>query len=181
MSGDAARWLTGGVILLLVALLFLAMTRTWRTRSRAQAAAVPPVPVPADPGPQVGSWDGFTVATTRADQPLERITAGGLGFRSRGGVTVHEHGVVLHHAGAPDRWVATDAVRGADRATWAIDRVVEPGGLVRLRWTATGAAGATDLDTYFRFPEGDAAAALAALQGPTTKHEHPHTAGEGTN
>lgn len=180
MSGDALRWLTGGVVLLLVAALFVAMARTWRTRTRRQAGTVPPVPVPAGLGPAVGSWDGFTVATTRADQPLERITAGGLGFRGRGGVTVHDTGLVLHHAGTPDRWIAADAVRGADRATTAIDRVVEPGGLVRLRWTATGAAGATDLDTYFRFPEGGEAA-RSALQGLTTKHEHPQTAGEGTN
>ncbi|GAA3337936.1 hypothetical protein GCM10017714_07000 [Curtobacterium pusillum] len=180
MSGEALRWLEGAIILALVVLLFVAMARTWRTRARKQADAVPPVSVPADLSPAAGSWDGFTVATTRADQPLERITAGGLGFRSRGGVTVHDSGVVLHHAGAPDRWIAAEAVRGADRATWAIDRVVEPGGLVRLRWTATGAAGATDLDTYFRFPEGDAAA-LVALQGLSTKHNHPHTAGEGTN
>ncbi|MFS2029081.1 MULTISPECIES: hypothetical protein [unclassified Curtobacterium] len=180
MSGDALRWLEGGIILALVVALFVAMARTWRTRARKQAESVPPVPVPTDVGPAAGSWDGFTVATTRADQPLERITAGGLGFRGRGGVTVHDAGVVLHHAGTPDRWIEASAVRGADRATWAIDRVVEPGGLVRLRWTATGAAGASDLDTYFRFPEGDGAA-LAALQGLSTKHEHPHTAGEGTN
>ncbi|WP_439691694.1 hypothetical protein ACRQ4B_12200 [Curtobacterium sp. SP.BCo] len=180
MSGDALRWLEGGIILALVVALFVAMARTWRTRARKQAEAVPPVGVPADLSPAAGAWDGFTVATTRADQPLERITAGGLGFRGRGGVTVHDTGVVLHHAGTPDRWIAAAAVRGADRATWAIDRVVEPGGLVRLRWTATGAAGATDLDTYFRFPEGDGAV-LAALQGLSTKHEHPHTAGEGTN
>lgn len=180
MSGDSLRWTEGAIILALVVLLFVAMARTWRTRARKQAEAVPPVRVPTTLGPAAGSWDGFTVATTRADQPLERITAGGLGFRGRGGVTVHDAGVVLHHAGVPDRWIAADAVRGADRATWAIDRVVEPGGLVRLRWTATGAADATDLDTYFRFPEDDAAA-LVALQGLSTKHNHPHTAGEGTN
>ncbi|OIH93525.1 hypothetical protein [Curtobacterium sp. MCBA15_001] len=180
MSGDAARWLLGGVILLAVVALFVAMARTWRTRVRRQAEAVPPVRVPDHPGTLVGSWDGFSVATTRAEQPLERITAGGLGFRGRGGLSVHTEGVVLHLAGADDRWVAADALRGADRATWAIDRVVEPGGLVRLRWTATGAAGATDLDTYFRFPQDDAAA-LVALQELSTKHNHPHTAGEGTN
>ncbi|MFJ3382776.1 MULTISPECIES: hypothetical protein [unclassified Curtobacterium] len=180
MSGDAARWLLGGVILLAVAALFVAMARTWRTRARKQAEVVPPVSVPDTLSPAAGSWDGFTVATTRADAPLERISAGGLGFRGRGGVTVHQEGVVLHLAGTDDRWVAVDAVRAADRATWAIDRVVEPGGLVRLRWTATGAAGATDLDTYFRFPEDDAAA-LHALQDLATKHNHPHTAGEGTN
>ena len=53
MSGDALRWLTGAVILLLVAALFVAMARTWRTRTRAQTAAVPPVPVPTGLGPAV--------------------------------------------------------------------------------------------------------------------------------
>ncbi|WP_443027351.1 PH-like domain-containing protein [Sphingomonas sp. LR61] len=103
------------------------MARTWRTRTRKQAESVPSVPVPTTIGPEVGSWDGFSVATTRADQPLERITAGGLGFRGRGGVRVHATGVVLRLAGADDRWIARAAVRGADRSTWAIDRVVEPG------------------------------------------------------
>jgi hypothetical protein len=178
MSGDALRWLVGGLILLAVAALFVAMARTWRTRAARQTAAVPPVRVPADPGSRLGSWDGHVVATTAADQPLERMTAGGLGFRGRGGVDVHERGVVLRLAGADDRWIAADTIRGADRATWAIDRVVEPGGLVRLRWTATGAAAATDLDTYFRFPEGGEQA-LAALQGPaTTNGSHRASRGE---
>jgi hypothetical protein len=197
MSGDALRWLVGGIILLAVAALFGAMVRTWRTKAARDAGTVPPVGPPERLGPPAGSWDGFAVATTRAELPLERVRAGGLGFRGRGGLTVYPEGVVMHLAGAPDRWVERAAVRGADRATWAIDRVVEPGGLVRLRWTATGAAGATDLDSYFRFPEGDAAV-LRALGDLTTntagprdaarqdgpaagRQDGPPAAGEGTN
>jgi hypothetical protein len=189
MSDDALHWLLGGIILLAVVALFVAMARTWRTRSRMQGEAVPPVRVPATIGPAAGSWDGQSVATTRADEPLERMTAGGLGFRGRGGLTVHADGVVLRLAGVDDRWIDAEHLRGADRATWAIDRVVEPGGLVRLRWTATGAAGATDLDTYFRFPDGgaDALAALADLVPARQAHStetttnDPHTAGGGEN
>jgi len=160
------RWVVGALILLAVAAVFVTMARTWRSRSRAQTDLAPPVPVPAGLGAAVGVWHGHYVATTRADAPLERIAAGPWGFRGRGAVAVHPEGVVLTLAGAPDRFLPWHAVRGADRATWAIDRVVEAGGLVRLRWSATGAAAATDLDTYYRFPQGDAAV-LAALQGPT--------------
>ncbi|MFZ7088642.1 hypothetical protein [Curtobacterium sp. RRHDQ10] len=172
------RWLVGLVILLAVAALFVAMVRTWRTRGRTQAAAAPPVPVPSDVGPERGSWDGFYVATTRADEPLQRIVAGPWGFRGRGGVAVHDRGVVMTLAGAPDRFVAWRDLRGADRATSTIDRVVEPGGLVRLRWTATGADGATDLDSYYRFPEGDTDV-LAALGGPRNDATPPATGDEG--
>lgn len=35
MSGDTARWLLGGVILLAVAALFVVMARTWRKIGRA--------------------------------------------------------------------------------------------------------------------------------------------------
>jgi hypothetical protein len=168
------KFVWGAVFLVLASALFVAMARTWRTRSRKQADLVPGVPVPAGLGQPVGSWDGFVVATTFADAPLERVTAGGLGFRSRGGFTVHPEGVIVSIAGVPDRWVASDHIRGADRQHVVIDRVVEPGGLIRLRWTATGTAAVTDLDTYFRFPESDAdaLAALQELTGTTQGEQH---------
>lgn len=156
-------WSTEAVILLVIVGLLVLMARTWRARGRRQDAAVPPVPVPADLGTARGAWDGLYVATTRADEPLERIVGGDLGFRGRCTVRVYDRGVVLAVSGSPERFLDRAAVRGVDRATWAIDRVVERGGLVRLRWRATGAADATDLDSYFRFPSGDAAP-LAALR-----------------
>jgi hypothetical protein len=168
------RWIVGLVVFIALAALFVAMARTWRSRGRAQSAAVPPVPVPTDVGPAAGAWDGFYVATTRADEPLQRIVSGPWGFRGRGGLVVHERGVVMTLAGAPDRFVAWTDLRGVDRATAAIDRVVEAGGLVRLRWTATGAAGATDLDSYYRFPESDTDV-LAALRAHQTDTNGPAT------
>ncbi|WP_066519300.1 PH-like domain-containing protein [Curtobacterium ammoniigenes] len=180
------RFVWAGLFLVLTIALFVALARTWRARTRRQAALVPPMPVPTTIGPVLSAFDGFVVATTFADAPLERVSAGGLGFRARGGFRTHREGVVLVIAGVADRFIPMPYLRGADRANVAIDRVVEPGGLVRLRWTATGAAGATDLDTYFRFPQGDAAAmaALRELLGdtdaePTTSPDRQHTPGEG--
>lgn len=158
------RFVWAAVFLVLTVALFLGLARTWRARTRRQSALVPPMPVPATLGRPAASFDGFVVATTFADAPLERVTAGGLGFRARGGFRVHPEGVVLVIAGVPDRFIPLAQLRGADRQNIAIDRVVEPGGLVRLRWTATGAGAATDLDTYFRFPQGDADAFAALHQ-----------------
>jgi hypothetical protein len=178
------RWVFLAIFLVFAAALFTVMARTWRTRTRKQSELVPRVPVPTTMSAATGSWDGFVVATTHADAPLERVTAGGLGFRARGGFETHAEGLVLVVAGEPDRFIDLGSIRGADRAQVAIDRVVEPGGLVRLRWTATGAAGATDLDTYFRFPTGDDEALVALREligaGHGATNTTPHdAAGEG--
>jgi hypothetical protein len=178
------RWVVAAIVLLVIAALLVLMARTWRARGRRHDALVPPVPVPSGLTAPAGSWDGLYVATTRADAPLDRVVGGGLGFRGRGSVTVHREGVVLAVTGQPDRFVPIASYRGADRATWTIDRVVERGGLVRLRWSGTGPGGTTDLDTYFRFPTGDAAP-LAALReltettSPTAGDRGPATGDRG--
>jgi hypothetical protein len=164
------NWTIGALIVVAFGVLLVATVRTWRTKARKEAGLVPPVRVPEGLSAALGSWDGFYVATTRADSQLDRIASGGLGFRGRGGITVHPEGVVLTIAGVDDRFIDGTAIRGADRATWTIDRVVESGGLVRLRWTATGAAGATDLDSYFRFPQDDTGVIVALQETMTTGH-----------
>jgi hypothetical protein len=169
------NWTIGALILVAFAALAFAAARTWRTKARKEAGVVPPVRVPTGLSAALGSWDGFYVATTRADDQLNRIASGGLGFRGRGGVTVHREGVVLTVAGVDDRWIDRSALRGVDRATWTIDRVVESGGLIRLRWTATGAAGATDLDSYFRFPQEDTSVIAALQELITNDTKHPST------
>ncbi len=119
-----AGW-SGGSGPVLVAALFVAMARTGGRGPGDRRVTVPPVPVPTGLGPAAGSWDGFTVATTAADEPLvERITAGGLGLPRPRRVTVHDTGVVLHHAGA--------ATAGSQRPTssWRRPRIGghRPGG-----------------------------------------------------
>ena len=156
------------VITLIVLLLVLAlMLRSWRRRTRRDADLPAGYPQPESTGRELASAAALYVATTPRDLPLERLTIPGLGFRARGGVSVTEQGVLLELAGSPSLFIPADAIELIGDATWAIDRAVEPGGLLLLGWrlnrpagTKAGTAAGTDtvidptsVDTYFRFSD----------------------------
>jgi hypothetical protein len=83
----------------------------------------------------------------------------GLGFRGRAIVSVHAEGVRLEIAGEPAVLIRASSLRGVDRATWTIDRVVERDGLVLVGWRL----GDVDLDTYLRITD-DPAPVVAAIR-----------------
>lgn len=144
--------------------IFVLMIVGWRARTRRQAGLTRPVPAPTTLAPASLVADGWYVATTAADQPLERIAVHGLGFRARATASVHPEGLVLTVRGQEAILIEPAALRGAGRATWAIDRVVERDGLVLVGWML----GETPVDSYLRVPEAaDAAALVAALQALT--------------
>ncbi len=143
---------------------FVLMLLGWRARMRRQAGLPRPMPAPATLAPASIVADGWYVATTAADEPLERVAVHGLGFRARATASVHPEGLVLTVRGQQAILIEPAALRGAGRATWAIDRVVERDGLVLIGWML----GATPVDSYLRIPEAaDAAALVAALQALT--------------
>ncbi len=146
-----------GVILVAA---LVGMFAGWRARQRRQANLPSPASVPADTGRVLAAAGGLYVATTRAGEPLERIAVHGLGYRSRMVVTVAEHGVVLELTGAAPAFIPAASLRSATRATWAIDKGVEPGGLVLLGWRL----GELDVDSYLRI-DGDAQPLLDAAAG----------------
>lgn len=153
------------IILLVLVGVLLLMLRSWRRRTARDAALTAGYPQPADLGRPLASAAALYVATTPRDQPLERLAITGLGFRARGGVTVTTAGVLLELAGSPALFIPMDAVEGVADATWAIDRAVEPGGLMLIGWrlapattTATTTATApqdtpASVDSYFRFSD----------------------------
>ncbi|MFV0372710.1 hypothetical protein [Microbacterium sp.] len=119
----------------------------WWRRTRRDAGIRAPFGETPDGAETVAAFDGLYVATTRHDEPLERLAIRGLGFRSRVGMTVTDAGVALDLTGQPRVFFALDRLAAADRATVAIDRVVEKDGLVRLVWrTDDGSL----VDTYLR-------------------------------
>ena len=117
----------------------------WVRRRRRQRGIPAPARMPADIGTLHAEFDGFYVATTLEGQPLNRVAVRGLGFRARATIAVAELGVVLSLPGNTV-FIPRDTVREVTRSNYAIDRVVEPGGLVLLAWTL----GDTPLDSYFR-------------------------------
>ena len=145
-------------VLVLLGVLAL-MLRSWRRRSKRDAALPAGYPQPATPGRELASAAALYVATTPREQPLERLNIPGLGFRARGGVSVTDQGVLLELAGSPTLFIPTHAVQRVTDATWAIDRAVEPGGLMLLGWLLneptdpTTATAPTSVDSYFRFSD----------------------------
>jgi hypothetical protein len=176
MTREGALLVMIGVAVLLVAIGVFA----WWRRTRRDATLVAPVGELPDGARTTYSSSGFYVATTRHGEPLERLAIARLGFRSRADVTVTERGVALDLVGQPRIVLGTDRLVSAELATVAIDRVVEPGGLVRLVWNADRTDGTREqVDSYLRPQDGSAralATAIAAtLQAPSTSTTPPTT------
>lgn len=157
------RLLPSIIVGLVIGAALLGMLLGWRARQRRQADIQEPHGVPADPGDVVAGASGLYVATTRSGEPLERITVRRLGYPSRTVATVHDRGIVLELTGVDSVFIPAADLRVATRATWAIDKAVEPGGLVLLGWRL----GDLEVDSYLRI-DGDAQAFLDAAAGIAT-------------
>jgi len=142
-------------LLILLALMFFG----WRRRQRSQAGIPRPHTLPDDLEAASLSLSGFYVATTVAGEPLNRIAVAGLGYRARATVGVHAAGLALAIPGQAPIFIPATDIRSVQKATWTIDRAVEQGGLILVRW-ALGNAGADQLEveSYLRF--GDDSEAL---------------------
>lgn len=153
MSREGALALMVGVAVLALALLAWA----WMRRTRRDAGVPAPVGDAPDGAVVLAAFPGLYVATTRHQDPLERLAVRGLGFRSRADITVTDAGVALDLPGQPRMFIAAGRIVDAAQATVAIDRVVERDGLARLSWRIDDD---TVVDTYLR-PQDASARALA--------------------
>src|SRR5690606_27077632 len=105
----------------------------WMRRLRRDSAMSAPLGVP-EHAEVVARHEVLYVSTTRHDEPLERLTISPLAYRARGELAITDRGVALSLDGAPTVFLAKDRLVAVDRATVTIDRVVEPGGLLKLVW-----------------------------------------------
>jgi cbb3-type cytochrome oxidase subunit 3 len=134
-------------LLILLALMFFG----WRRRQRSQAGIPRPLTLPDDLDAATLSVSGFYVATTVADEPLNRIAVAGLGYRARASVAVHARGLALAIPGQAPIFVPATDIRSVQKATWTIDRAVEQGGLILVRWVlGTEGADQVEVDSYLR-------------------------------
>ncbi|GAB3601844.1 PH-like domain-containing protein [Microbacterium aureliae] len=150
------------VILAVTVLAVAALAWSWRRRARRDAGLHAPVgELPAESA-ITGTFRALYVATTRHDEPMERLAIAGLDFRSRADVTVATAGVALDLTGRPRVTIPAADITGVEQATLAIDRVVERDGLVRLSWRIDDD---TVVDSYLRPQEASARALADAVRG----------------
>lgn len=116
--------------------------------------------------------EALYVATTRAGDPYDRVFAHGLGFRGRTRLAIDRDGVQLV-ADRTELRIPAERIRSVERATWTIDRVVEPGGIIVVAHEL-----GADVDTYLRII-GDDREAFDALRGLV--RTRTQTTGEGTS
>ena len=126
------------VAIAVAALILVVLVVAWRRRARRDAGLGAGYELPADAAPPTFEAETLYVATTVHDKPLERLVLPDLGFRGRATVSVATDGVTLAITGARLVFISASALLGVGVATWAIDRVVETDGLVRIAWTTSG-------------------------------------------
>ena len=153
MTREGALLVMVGVAVILLAVFAVA----WLRRTRRDARYSAPVGELPDGAVETGVFPGLYVATTRHDEPLERLAIRGLAFRSRVDVTVTSAGIALDLPGQPRIALTPDRLVDASQATVAIDRVVERDGLTRVSWRIDDD---TVVDTYLR-PQDASARSLA--------------------
>ncbi|MFT4235208.1 MAG: hypothetical protein QM607_09450 [Microbacterium sp.] len=142
--------MTGPIVMMALAgVLIGLMLWGWRRHARRDADVA--VPFAPSEGTPTASFTGLHVATTHRDEPLKRLHAKPLDFRARGTFTVTASGLGLDLTGADSLFIRRQALTGAGRATWTIDRVVERDGLVMVGWRAD----AGEYDTYLRVDDPD--------------------------
>lgn len=153
---DVAIAITIGVAILIL----LTMLFAWRRRLRRDGVHSAPLGVP-EHADVLARHAVLYVSTTRHDEPLERMAIAPLAYRARGELAITDRGVALSLDGAPTVFLATGKIVSVDRATVTIDRVVEPGGLIRIAWHIDDE---TVADSYLRPTAGDATTVIAELQ-----------------
>ncbi|MEJ1921201.1 hypothetical protein KHB019_000442 [Microbacterium sp. KHB019] len=153
---DLAVAITIGVAVLVL----LAMAFAWRRRLRRDSVSSAPLGVP-EHAEVLSRHAVLYVSTTRHDEPLERLAITPLAYRARGELAVTDRGAALCLDGAPTVFLSKDKLAGVDRATVTIDRVVEPGGLVRLSWNVDAD---TIVDSYLRPTGGTPETLISELQ-----------------
>ena len=108
----------------------------------------------------IDSFDAFHVATTLAEKPLERVPVGPLSFRSKAHCVIYAEGLLIASRGEKTVFLSAKKGLRAGLATWTIDRVVEPDGLIFVRW----GLGPEELDTYLRVVDRDCSELIKLIE-----------------
>ena len=140
----------------------LAAVRAWKARANKQEAdfSQPPMAL-ANAGEQLLKVRAYYVATTFADNHLERIRAYGLGIRGLAQAMVFEGGLQLIRKGERPLAINKTAIDAISTTQVTIDRVTEAKGILTIDWNQDS----TKFSTHLRVVDlDDRAKLISALE-----------------
>lgn len=138
------REIIGTLLILIVPLVALLAFRSVRnTRKQQESEMSEPFQLVSN---DEQGHSGFYVSTVYSASPLTKIWAYGLGSRGSCEISVNSEGVSIKRKGERDFLISSSQLLGLDRASATIDKGVERGGLMALRWKL----GSTELLTNIR-------------------------------
>jgi hypothetical protein len=133
--------------------------RAWKARGKAQEAdfSQPPMALESA-GKQILKVRAYYVATTFAENHLERIRAYGLGIRGLAHAIVFEGGLQLIRKGERPLAISKTAIDSLSTNQVTIDRVTEAKGILTIDWSQDS----TKFSTHLRVVDLDDRAKLIA-------------------
>lgn len=138
-----AAIIVGIVLVGILALMLFA----WRRRVSRDGAIAVSAEVP-EPRPVASSTATVLyVATSRRDEPIERLALPGLAYRSKVTLELSDAGVIIDVPGDRSTFIPVAAIESVGQASFTIDRVVERDGLIVIAWSP---APDVQADSYFR-------------------------------
>lgn len=157
------RELALGLMVALGILTLAAMVWSIAKRRRHGDAAVifPGAEVVA--GEVVAAFSVLHVATTPLNKPLERVWAKPLAYRAKTTVQVRPGGVSLILRGEGEVGIVASAIVAVSRATWTIDKAVDPDGLIVISWRHDDSV----FDTYLRSVDQPADTVISTITSVT--------------
>ncbi len=140
------KYVMAALSLLLFASFFLLAARAWQKRKQEQTARFEaPLEALDYFGELISKSSGFYVATTYAENHLERISAYGLGARGVCQIMVFSEGVLIVRNGERPLAIAKTVLDDVSANQVAIDKAVEANGLMSINWKQNSISLATHL------------------------------------
>lgn len=147
------KYVMAGLTIIACFLFALVALRAWKNRAiRQDSLFQAPLENILEKGNLLAAADSFYVATTFADNFLERIAAHGLGARGLAAIEVFAQGVLIQRIGERDLAIAKEDLVSVSFSQVAIDKAVEKDGLLVVIWRA----GESLLATHLRVKDSSA-------------------------
>lgn len=135
---------------ILLAFIGLLMITSWlRRRKKQELLFEPPLEALEFFGELLLQTNAFYVATTFANNSLERINAYGLGFRGKCQVLIFSEGVLILRDGEVPLAIDRADIFNVGSTQAVIDKAVESGGIISVDWNHDE----SQLSTHLRIVE----------------------------